>query len=136
MSKSPTVCTRIAEVFAAWQNCCNATWPNDTWAPVHRDRIERIARNLLPSGSGFDSGTSFDFEASKPQRLVLNTSFHHMDDGGSYDGWTEHSVIVTPIFGGFDLRVTGRNRRNIKDYIGETFHAALCAEYPTEMDAY
>jgi hypothetical protein len=32
---------------------------------------------------------------------------------------------VTPIFGGFDIRVTGRNRNDIKDYIAETFDSAL-----------
>ena len=52
-----------------------------------------------------------------------------MDAGGGYDGWTEHSVIVTPdLATGFDLKVTGRDKRDIKEYLGELFYAALCEE--------
>jgi len=34
-------------------------------------------------------------------------------------------VIVTPAFDGIDVRITGRNRNNIKDYLGEMFHFIL-----------
>ena len=99
------------------------------WFDRHADRIESLVREHMPRGSGFDSGTTLDLEASHADKLVFQTSFHHMNDGGYYDGWTTHVVTVTPSFiGGFSLRVGGRNRNNIKDYIGDTFHTALMTE--------
>lgn len=86
----------------------------------------------LPRGSGFDSGSEFDIEASKHNRLVFNTSFHHMNECGMYDGWTEHQVILTPTFDSFNIRVTGRGRNGIKDYIAESFHEVLNTYYVTE----
>lgn len=95
------------------------------WSERHKDRILAIVKAHMPSGSGFDSGTSFDFDKSSPDKMVFNTYFHHMNDVGYYDGWTEHSVIVTPAFHGFHLRVTGKNKNDIKDYIGDVFYNAL-----------
>lgn len=87
------------------------------------DQITQFVKDNLPSGSGFDTGTHLDWDLSKPEKLVFNTEFHHMNDAGYYDGWTSHSVIVTPsLITDFKLRVTGVNRRDIKDYIGDTFH--------------
>jgi len=52
-----------------------------------------------------------------------------MDEHGYYDGWTEHKVIVTPhLTHEFDLKVTGRDKNGIKDYIVETFDNALDSE--------
>ncbi len=96
------------------------------FSEARRDMIETLCRDYLPSGSGFDNGTELDADRSTSGRLVFNVGFHHMDSNGFYDGWTHHSVIVTPsLVSGYDLRVTGRNKRDIKDYIAETFHAAL-----------
>ena len=117
----------IANKFQAFLNCVKSG--NLEWKDKHSDAIEEIVKDEFPSGSGFDAGTTFNFDESKPERLVFDTSFHHMNDGGYYDGWTEHKVIVTPsLVTGFDLRVTGKDKRDIKDYIGECFHQCLNAE--------
>jgi hypothetical protein len=85
-----------------------------------QDRIDELMQHA-PSGSGFDAGTQLD-EDSTEEKLIFNTSFHHMDEGGGYDGWTDHKVRVTPSLSQ-DVRiaVTGRNRNYIKEYIHETF---------------
>ena len=102
---------------------------NDEWVGKHEERIADIVSEHLPSGSGFDSGTVLDLDESKPDRLVFVTSFHHMTEHGYYDGWTGHNVIVTPSLAhGFNLRVTGRDRNEIKEYIEETFQYALDTE--------
>ena len=103
----------------------------DMWEPV----LEHI-QEQLPHGSGFNAGTIFDVEASKPDKLVFRTSFHHMNDGGFYDGWTEHVVTVVPAFNGngFDIRVSGRNRNAIKDYIADQFHDILSEYAKTSFD--
>lgn len=93
--------------------------------------LRKLCREYLPSGSGFDAGTSLVEEAcftgnkGFPSRLVFSTSFHHLNEHGSYDGWSEHKVIVTPDWEGFDLRVTDRDRNQIKGVIAETFHQVL-----------
>lgn len=102
---------------------CDKGHGNNEWFVRHGENIESWVKEHLPRGSGFDAGTTFDFDASRPDRLVFNTAFHHMDDGGGYDGWTEHQVIATPSFiGGFAIRVTGVNRNGIKEFIADTFN--------------
>jgi hypothetical protein len=101
----------------------------DEMARYWQDVIERTVRDYLPSGSGFDNGTSIDLEESTPEKLVLHTSFHHMLENGEYWGWTDHQVIVTPSLGFmFTMRITGRNRDDIKDYIAQEFFEALIEE--------
>ena len=117
----------IAQLVQARENCKKSN--NREWLDKHESRITDLVKSFLPSGSGFDNGTQIDLDESTPNRLVFHTAYHHMNDGGYYDGWTEHSVIVTPdLASGFDLRITGRDRREIKDYIGEVFHHALSVD--------
>lgn len=106
---------------------CKATG-NDEWFKRHSERIEHIERELLPHGAGIDSGTKVDLDASTQDKLVLRTSFHHMNEHGSCDGWTEHVIRVTPTFGGVDVKVSGSNRNQIKDYLGDVFLEAMIRE--------
>lgn len=110
---------RIANLLIAIDNCENhGNWE---WKARHESVLDSIIRNG-PSGSGFDNGTKLADESTS-ERLVLVTAFHHMDEHGYYCGWTEHSVIVKASLAfGIRVIVTGRNRRGIKEYIGETFH--------------
>jgi len=121
---------QIAVAVSARQNCKASD--NTEWFDKWTEQLEAM-NDELPSGSGFDSGSKIDFEASRAERIVINTSFHHMHESGMYDGWTEHQVIVTPshLGSGFDLKVTGRNRNDIKEYIAEMFHFALQHRYST-----
>ena len=121
----------IALALLAVRNCEQSG--NSEWLAKHRDRIRTLVREHMPSGSGIDTGTTLD-DRSTPDRLVFVFSFHHMNEHGSYDGWTEHTAIVTPSLAfGLDVRITGRNRNQIKDYLHETYDLALraeCNEYP------
>ena len=99
------------------------------------DEIEHLRKEYLPSGSGFDVGTLIDspegLERGYVQRLVLSTAYHHMDENGSNERWTEHKVIVLPdLAGGIYLKLTGQNYRGIKEYISDTFNAALMQTVP------
>ncbi len=78
-----------------------------------------------PHGSGFDVGTKLDTERCTRSKLVFSTSFHHMNDVGMYDGWTEHTVTIYAKFDGVEINVSGRNRNGIKDHIGDVFHEWL-----------
>ena len=86
---------------------------------------------LLPSGSGIDNGTTIDRERSHAEKIVLHFGFHHMNDGGYYDGWTEHTATITPSFDGINMRISGRDRNQVKEYLYQTYDYALgrCVEY-------
>ena len=85
-----------------------------------------IMANFLPSGSGIDSGCVIDPDKQKANRVVISCQFHHMNENGYYDGWTSHDITVTPAFGHRpDIRVTGRDRNGIKEYLADIFANAL-----------
>lgn len=94
---------------------------------LSRDALKRLA-GMLPSGSGINCGTTIDYPLSTENKIVLLTSFHHMDDVGMYDGWTEHKLTITPTFTGFNIAITGRNRNDIKDYLCDVYSASLRTE--------
>ena len=118
---------QLANLILARDNCVRCG--NSEWRLRHEDSAHRIVKQFMPSGSGIDSGTWLDLDAClrhPGERLVFYAPFHHMNEGGMYDGWTEHMVIVTPsLWHDFDLRITGRDRNDIKEYLHEVFHAAL-----------
>ena len=121
----------ISSRLMALQNCRQTE--NAEWADKHEEWIVDEVRGTGPSGSGIDCGTSFDFARSKPNKLVFFIDYHHMDDAGGYDGWTSHSIIVRPsLYCDIDIKITGRDRNEIKDYLADTFHAWLTEELPRE----
>lgn len=116
----------LASSLNALSNCIAS---GNAYAATHESNLETLVSEFMPSGSGIDSGTKLDLDESlrhKGARLVFTTAFHHMNQDGYYDGWTEHKVIVTPSLQfGFDLKITGRDRNDIKEYLHEVYHHAL-----------
>lgn len=114
---------RIAQLLRAIANC--EASGNAVWLEKHRENLLTLCREHLPSGSGFDAGCKLQ-DGSTPNRLIFSADFHHMDDHGYYDGWTMHQVIVSPDLAfDFTLRITGKDRRDIKDYIHQTFNHVM-----------
>jgi hypothetical protein len=94
---------------------------NEEYKGIAEDKIKELEKRL-PYGSGFDAGSSVDMKKSTGQKIVIDTAFHHLDENGYYDGWTEHKVIITPcLMYGYNIKVTGRNRNQIKEYIYDQF---------------
>lgn len=118
---------RIANALHASATC--EASGNIDWRDKWRNRLDAIERDILPSGSGFDSGSQIDRDSTN-KRIVIDTAFHHMNENGYYDGWTHHKVIITPCLShGFELRITGRDRNAIKEYIADCFYHVLRQEY-------
>lgn len=121
-----TLVQKLASLVQAVRICeksGNEEWRSSMWR-----RAEKLVRAHLPHGSGFDSGTVLDWDRSSPEKLVFRADFHHMDDNGFYCGWSEHYVTVRAHLAfGFTVSVSGRNKRDIKEYISEVFHSALSA---------
>ena len=116
----------ISQLLAQIENCEKSN--NSEHKAIAESRLKDIEINHLPSGSGIDNGTTICRESSTPDKIVLFTSYHHMNEGGYYDGWTEHKITVTPAFDGFHIKVGGKNRNEIKDYLWDTFFFSLDAE--------
>lgn len=114
----------IATTIQAHENC--AVNGNSEWKIRHRETLDYIERNFLPSGAGIDSGTRIDFDRTTGDKLILTFGFHHMNDGGYYDGWTEHSLTVRPsLTQEIDLNISGRDRNEIKEYLYDTYYWTL-----------
>lgn len=127
-----TLASALSSLVTSYNHFLNAEHIDDIKrADDVEERIEELVRNTMPSGGGFDSGTTIDLDKSTPNKLVFHTSFHHMTEG-MYDGWTEHTVTVTPTFQGVNIKVGGRDRDDIKDYIVELFDGLLLGDAPSE----
>lgn len=116
--------TAIARCLVAIENCRDNN--NTEWLFKHQNRARALTRLHMPYGARIDMGTRIDLEWSTPDKLVFKTEFHHMNDGGSYDGWTSHKVSVRASLAfGIDVSIAGRNRNDIREYLTEVFTTAL-----------
>lgn len=104
------------------------------WADKHQNRVNELCRAYLPHGGGIDDGPRLFLleELEEDQAIphdklnIGDANYLHRNDNGDYDGWTYHRVIVTPSLQfGFHLKITGRNRNGIKEYLREVFYHAL-----------
>lgn len=112
----------IAKAVGSLKRCQDND--NTEWAEKHANALLELMESA-PSGSGIDCGTKL-LEESTAEHLQFGADYHHMDEGGGYDGWTTHVIHVTPSFEtGFDLRITGRDRNQIKQYLADVYSAWL-----------
>ena len=122
-----TLAQEISRKISAIDNCIASN--NTEWNLKHRQSLQALCLERLPSGSGFDSGTRINTDLSTPEKLVFNTSYHHMNDSGYYDGWTDHTVTVKASLAfGIDIAIYGQNRNDIKNYMHDLFRDALTTE--------
>jgi len=130
-----TVYREIAQRVQAMKNCEKSG--NDEWCSKHSDALDNL-EGYLPSGSGLDSGTGIDKDRTTPNKIVLESTYHCMNENGMYDGWIDFDVIVTPSFNEIDLDIKGffsqRHYKyaNIKDYLYEIFDTALTHKIDTD----
>lgn len=115
----------------------DGTHQKDPWYITHTNNIQTIVRETSPTGSGIDTGTTLDLPDTWVKhpinRLVFRFSFHHMNEHGMYDGWTDHKLTVTPsLVDGFDLNISGRDKNQIKDHLYDTFNDWLQTEYEND----
>lgn len=86
--------------------------------------MQEFVLNTAPNGNGFNSGTTL--ERAGDNKIILSTSFHHMNEMSEYDGWTEHKITITPSLSArYHLKISGSNKNRIKDYISDIFHEYL-----------
>ena len=121
----------FSNCLSAMENCRKAN--NHKWLTHWEDKIKKLV-DFLPSGSGIDNGITLDAD-STPEKLVFRFEFHHMNDNGFYDGWTDHKLIVKPSLQfGIDIRISGRDRNDIKNYLHDVFSHALTTSVWETLD--
>jgi hypothetical protein len=55
--------------------------------------------------------------------------YHHMDENGSYAGWSTYKVVVTPSLAfGINVAVRGRDRNQTKEYLAEVYNHWLTSD--------
>jgi hypothetical protein len=83
----------------------------EKWESIAWNRLKNIEDNYLMSGSGFDAGTCILEAQSSSKKIVLHSSFHHMNENGMYDGWSEFDIIITPVLTstGYDVRIVKKD---------------------------
>lgn len=132
MSNIKPLYQHLAGIVGSYHRCIESR--ND-FAAEHARNLNDAAKNLLPSGGGFDNGTCLDLDRSTDEKLVFATAFHHMNSDGYYDGWTSHTIFVrASLIGGINIHINGPNRNDIKDYIHESFDIALQADTDWTVD--
>ena len=120
-----TVASEIYLRLMAIESCKKSN--NAEWLDKHTEKLIELEKRL-PSGSGIDCGTKIDTRDLKANQFKLTLSFHHMDENGFYDGWTDHVITVRPSFGGLDLTISGKNKNDIKEYLSDVYYYALTKE--------
>lgn len=90
--------------------------------------LDYIEKEILPSGSGFDCGCKIIREKFS-EKIKISFDYHHMDENGYYCEWTEHTVIITPsLLFDINMRITGPDKRQSKDYFCDVFSDLLLRE--------
>lgn len=95
---------------------------------ISEDLINDFVKINMPSGAGIDSGINFNAAKSNSKKIVLDIPFHHMDENGFYDGWSDYVATVTPSFDGIDLKITGKDKNDIKYYLHDLIYEELIKE--------
>ena len=83
-------------------------------------------QELLPIGNGIEAVCVIPLKSTK-KRIVIDTYYWHLNY--SYE-WTIYQVVITPSFEGeINIRITGKNVDNVKEYLQDIFREALMKEY-------
>lgn len=107
------------------KNCQWRKTVNEAYSGQCESRLDKLEAEL-PRGSGIDCGCKIDRENSGDKKVIITFDYHFMDDNGYYDGWGSFKLIVTPNLSSYpDMRITGRDRRQIKDYFYDLFSYEL-----------
>jgi hypothetical protein len=111
--------------FNAYLNCSN---DNHIWHEKWTDAINQII-DSLPHGSGIDGKTEFNFNESRPDKLVIDSQYHCMNENGFYDGMYDFKLILKPDWQNFKMQIKSNLPKKYKDstieYLSDLFYHDL-----------
>lgn len=120
---------KIANLQEARLQCLKSE--NKVWEDKHTKSLIDILSKSELSGSGLDSGTTFDYDNSIGEKLIFHSAYHVMNDGGYYTHWINFSVTVTPSLCFnilFSIKGNFGKDQDIKDIIHDRFWEFLMSE--------
>lgn len=118
---------KIASAIIAMKNCEKSG--NQAWFVKHKDTLYQIENDILPHGSGIDSGCKINPEKSNEQKIVIDVPYHCMDENGYYNGWRDYQIVIKPHLAfGFTVDVRGKDYNGLKDYLADLFHHVMSEE--------
>jgi hypothetical protein len=127
MSYTDKLYRKLASSIQARLNCLKSG--NQEWFEKHTDRIVEYQNNNLPHGSGIDAGCKINLEKSTGNKIVIDFSYHAMDENGFYCGWYDYVLTVVPDFSNdFTMRITGKDFNYSKEYFYQLFDYSLREE--------
>lgn len=118
-----TLISRIYRVLQARENCKKDATKLD-WFNNHDFTLYQIERNYLPHGSGINSGCTIEREFKK-DCVILHVPYHNMDENGYYCGWSDFKIVCKPEFDGISLKIIGKDKYFVKDYLYDLFNNCL-----------
>ena len=92
------------------------------WAAFHEEKLAKLCRDHLPRGIGV-FGVSV--AATTDTKAVFYCLYRHTDKHGYFVCNTAYRIVVRPTFTGLAIRVLGRNKYNVKEYLADQFRDAL-----------
>jgi hypothetical protein len=119
---------KLASTLDAMRNCKKNN--NQEWYEKHKATAEELVKQL-PHGSGIDGKTIIDPDRCRKDLIIIESSYHCMNDVGMYDDWIDFELWIRPNFSGIDIDVKGRfsdrhgKYATTKDYLSDTFSVAL-----------
>lgn len=118
--------SKLANVLQAYKSLPDG----HEWKERHLLTIQEIEASL-PRGAGLDKGCTINILKSHRNRIVIETSYHHMNEQLGYDGWTDHKAVIIPdLINGFIINITGRDKNDIKNFLGQIFDEVFIASEP------
>lgn len=103
---------------------------NAAMADRYADEVYELIKRYMPSGSGINAGTEFDWR-STGNKLIFFFEYHHIKNE-RYTSVDIYHLFVTPsLMNGIDLRLTGCKDSDLADYLYQTFRTALLTDLET-----
>ena len=121
MEKVPLI-VKIYRTIQAMNNCLKSG--NTEWFHKHEDTLDSLSK-YLPSGSGLNYACSINIDESDENKIVIDFLYSHCNEFGWTVGYTAHKLICKPTFDGLDLRITGKDKNGVKEYLYDIFDSCL-----------
>lgn len=89
---------------------------------------DELVREHMPDLAWANKDTKLLWQESTPQALVFETLVHH---GEGFLEWVTHKVIVRPSLigdNGFVVKVFGKDKAGIQEFVIDRFHELLSKE--------
>jgi hypothetical protein len=115
----------MTTVIQAIANAANSDHP---FQLAMRDHLPK----LLPSGSGFDAGCTIDWEKSGKDSVIVQFSYHRLNENGYYDGWIDCCAGIKPDFWGISVELYCPDE-DLADYIHDTLAQSLTELVPDSV---